>query len=109
MWAIVTVGCAAVLSTRRGSHLYRDKVADTDRLPQCWVVSVSTKRAVFPENVSVELVALAVPHSSELALVTPPPVAVKNPVALMVPVNAGNWNVSPGNVISPVMVSCDPT
>ena len=50
-----------------------------------------------------------VPHSPELPLVTPPPpVSVKNPVALMVPVTAGSWSVSPRNVISLVMVSCDP-
>ena len=93
-----------------GSHLYRDRVAENDSVPQYWVVSVSTYLAVFPENVSVELVVLNVPHSSVLPLVTlPPPVAVKNPVALMVPVTAGDWSVSPKNVISFVMVSCDPT
>ena len=88
----------------------RYRVADTHTSPQYWVVSVSTKRAVFPENVSVELVVLNVPHSSELPLGTlPPPVAVTNPVALIVPVTAGSWSVSPRNVISNVMVSCDPT
>ena len=49
------------------------------------------------------------PHAPELPLATlPPPVAVKNPVALIVPVIAGSCIVSPRNVISPVIVSCDP-
>jgi hypothetical protein len=78
-------------------------------LPQKSVEADSWNLAVEPENVNVELVVVMVPHSGSLTEPeTPPAVAVKNPVWLIVPVTAGNSTVMPTMVAEPVIVSCAP-
>ena len=89
--------------------IHRVSVPDRLMVPQNSLLADSTSLSEDPENVIVELLVVIVPQvGSAASLENPPPVGVKNPVELIVPVMAGSSAVSPKNVIEPVIVSWDP-
>ena len=99
-----SVGGAA---SARGGH--RVSVPERWILPQSSVPTFSTSRASRPENVSEEPIGRYLPQIGSLAVpLTPFSVTVKNPVELIVPVNAVTSVVTPSNVSEPCTVTSAP-
>ena len=69
------------------------------KFPQYVVVELLTNRTVFPEKVSDDPAAAMVPQVGSRTLGGGALVIVTNPVALIVPVMADNWDVVPPTLI----------
>ena len=102
-------GVLSMLGLPRCPHR-RVRVPESCKFPQKSLVAFSTYRAVLPEKASVVLVVVIVPQfgSVELDAAPPPPVAVKKPVSLTLPMMAGISMVVPPKDMDAVIVSCEP-